>query len=342
MKQIWKSHRLTNNGPLSVLLENKLKKYFKVRHLFFVSNGTMALQMAIRALDLKGEIITTPFTYVATATSIVWEHCVPVFVDINKEAFTIDPKRIEKAITPKTCAIMGVHVYGYPCDVRAIGKIAKKHRLKVIYDAAHAFGTMYRNKSLVSYGDVSTLSFHATKLFHTVEGGAVITNNDNIAKKISLYRAFGHVGDTYYTFGINGKNSEFHAAMGLSIFPKITLIMKRRKYISNLYDSHFRKTKLLLPKPIENTVHNYSYYPVLFPTKRSLKKAVNQLHKFNIFPRRYFYPSLNTLPYLHPSSCPISESVSSRILCLPIYPELSKTSIDHIAYIVNSGFKSNK
>jgi len=337
LKKIWKTHTLTNQGPLSLLLEKKLRKYFGVKHVFLTSNGTIALQIAIRALDLHGEIITTPFTYVATATSIVWEHCKPVFVDIDRETLTIDPKGIENAITKKTCAVMGVHVYGFPCDVTAIEKIAKKNRLKVIYDAAHAFGTLYKNKSVLSYGDISTLSFHATKLFHTGEGGAIITNDDTLAEKISLYRSFGHVGDTYYTFGINGKLSELHAAMGLSILPGISVIMKKRKQISRTYDSFLQNTSLVLPRPLQTTIRNYAYYPVVFPTEQLLLKTINRLHKHRIFPRRYFYPSLNTLSYLNPSSCPISESTASRVVCLPLYPELSKSSVTHIASLMTSG-----
>ena len=340
LKKIWRCRQLTNHGPLSLLLENKLKKIFNARHLFLVSNGTIELQIAIRALDLQGEIITTPFTYIATASSIVWEHCLPVFIDINKDTLTIDTQQIERAITPKTCAIMGVHVYGFPCDVTAIDKIAQKYNLKVIYDAAHAFGTQYRKKSITSYGNISTLSFHATKLFHTVEGGAIITNNDTVAKKISLYRTFGHIGDTYYSIGINGKNSELHAAMGLSIFPKISMIIRKRRKITKLYNSYFQGTSLVLPTPIKNTAYNYAYYPVIFPNEQLLKKALYQLHKKNIFPRRYFYPSLNTLPYLNPSRCPISESISSRILCLPLYPELSKNTAHRIASIITSSSKN--
>lgn len=336
LKQIWKNHHLTNNGPFVQELEEKLKNYFRVKHCIYVSNGTIALQLAIRGLDLQGEIITTPFTYVATANSIVWEHCIPIFVDIETDTLTIDVTKIEQAITNKTCAIMAVHVFGFPCDVRAIAKVASKYKLKVIYDAAHAFGTIYRNKSLVSYGDVSILSFHATKLFHTAEGGAIITQNDKFAKKIMLYRAFGHIYDKYYTFGINGKNSELHAAMGLSIFPSLPIILKRLKQICELYDSYLKATSLKLLHPDAHTEINHSYYPIVFPNNSLLLRAMATLQKNNIYPRRYFYPSLNTLPFLHPNSCPKAESIATRVLCLPLYVKLSNSSVRRIASIVRS------
>jgi dTDP-4-amino-4,6-dideoxygalactose transaminase len=336
LKQIWKNHHLTNNGPLVKKLEVQLRRYFHVKHCIYVSNGTIALQLAIRALNLHGEIITTPFTYVATANSIIWEHCTPIFVDIETDTLTIDVTKIEPAITKKTCAIMGVHVYGFPCDVTTITKIASKYKLKVIYDAAHAFGTIYRNKSLMSYGNVSTLSFHATKLFHTAEGGAIITNNDKLAKKIMLYRAFGHIYDEYFTFGINGKNSELHAAMGLSIFPSLPMILKRLKQISKLYDSYLEATSLKLLHCDDHTEINHSYYPIIFPKNSLLLRVMAKLKKNNIYPRRYFYPSLNTLPFLHPNDCPQSESIASRILCLPLYVKLSNSSATRIASIVRS------
>ena len=216
LKQIWDSNQLTNNGPLVKELEQKLKEYFDVKHLFFVSNGTIAEQIAIKAADLKGDIITTPFSYVATTSSIVWEGCQPVFVDIDPQTLCMNPDLIEDAITEKTTGIIPTHVYGIPCDVEKIQEIAEKHSLKVIYDAAHTFGGKYKGKSIASYGDISFLSFHATKVFHTVEGGAIITNDDELAHKISYMRNFGHNGpEDFWGVGINGNNSEFHAAMGL-------------------------------------------------------------------------------------------------------------------------------
>jgi dTDP-4-amino-4,6-dideoxygalactose transaminase len=216
LEGVWERHWFTNNGPLVNELELQLKTYLNLPHLLFLNNGTIALQIAIKALELKGDIITTPFSYVATTSSIVWEGCNPVFVDIDPQTLNIDPTKIEAAIKPNTTAILATHVYGNPCDIDAIQKIADKYKLKVIYDAAHCFGTLYKGKSVFAYGDISTTSFHSTKLFHTVEGGAVFTMNPDLLKKLSYLRNFGHEGPEHFAeVGINGKNSEFHAAMGL-------------------------------------------------------------------------------------------------------------------------------
>ena len=224
-------------GQLVQKLEHELTTYLNIDHLFFVSNGTIALQIAIKALDLNGEIITTPFSYVATTSTIVWESCAPVFVDIDPQTLCIDPNLIEAAITEETSAILATHVYGIPCAVEQIEAIAKKHNLKVIYDAAHTFGVKYKGKSLSWYGDISTLSFHATKLFHTVEGGAIITHDSQLAHKISYMRNFGHNKcEGFWGLGINGKNSEFHAAMGLCVLPHLGEIIAARKQVFAWYD----------------------------------------------------------------------------------------------------------
>ena len=233
---IWQRNWLTNNGPLVNELELKLKDYLQVPHLLFLNNGTIAIQIAIKALQLKGDIITTPFSYVATTSSIVWEGCQPVFVDIDKHTFNIDASKIEAAITPNTSAILATHVYGNPCDIDAIAAIAKKHNLKVIYDAAHCFGTKYKGKSVFAYGDVCTTSFHATKLFHTVEGGAVFCNDADLLRKMAQLRNFGHDGPEHFNeVGINGKNSEFHAAMGLANLKYIQQIwIQEKTKLSNI------------------------------------------------------------------------------------------------------------
>jgi dTDP-4-amino-4,6-dideoxygalactose transaminase len=335
LERIWKTNCVTNNGPLVLELEAKLKKELGVKHLFFTSNGTIAIQIAIKALGLSKEIITTPFSYVATTTSILWENCKPVFVDIDAETFCINPALIEEKITPQTEAILATHVYGIPCAIEEIEKIAKKHRLKVIYDAAHAYGSMYMGKQLVSYGDVSTLSFHATKLFHTIEGGAIATSNDELSKKISLYRSFGHIGDDYFTIGVNGKNSEFHAAMGLCLLHKVPDFIEKRKQLFEEYDKQLRKLSLLRPIVPNNTEYNYSYYPVVFKDKTTLLKIKAALEKHDVFPRRYFYPSLNTLPYVYAAyDCPISQSYADRTLCLPMYQELTCEEVAKIATIL--------
>jgi dTDP-4-amino-4,6-dideoxygalactose transaminase len=324
LKKIWDSNQLTNNGPLVQELEQKLKAYLGVKHLFFVSNGTIALQIAIKAAALQGEIITTPFSYVATTSSIVWEGCQPVFVDIDPQTLCIDPNLIEAAITPRTTGILATHVYGIPCDVQKIEEIAKRHNLKVIYDAAHSFGVKYLGRALASYGDIATLSFHATKLFHTVEGGAIITEDDELAHKISYMRNFGHKGqEDFWGLGINGKNSEFHAAMGLCNLPHLQEIIAARRKIFTWYDELIEWTGLTRPKLPALTEYNYAYYPVLFQSEEILIEVKKKMNENGIIPRRYFYPSLCDLPYVNTLKVPISVNFSRRVLCLPLYPGLT-------------------
>lgn len=337
LKKIWEKGWVTNNGSLVQELEEKLKKYLGVKNLFFTSNGTIALQIAIKALQLKKDIITTPFSYVATTTSILWENCKPVFVDIDPKTFCINPALIENSITANTEAILATHVYGIPCAIEEIERIAKKNNLKVIYDAAHAFGTIYKNRALAGYGDISTMSFHATKLFHTIEGGAIITNDDVLAEKINLFRSFGHVGDKYITMGINGKNSEFHAAMGLCILDKIPDFIRRRKQLFKEYDEALNKLNLKRPLVPDNTIYNYEFYPVVFNDEETLLKVKTALVRENIFPRRYFYPSLNKLPYIFSEDkCPVSEAYAQRTLCLPMYYELSSADVLKISSIISA------
>lgn len=332
VKSIWKREWLTNNGPLVNELELKLKEYFDVPHLFFVSNGTIALQIAIKALGLKGEIITTPFSFVATTSSIVWEGCTPVFVDISADTLNIDPDLIEAAITPETTALLATHVYGNPCDVEAIEAIAKKHDLKVIYDGAHAFGTKYNQQSVFQYGDVSTLSFHATKLFHTTEGGAIITHDAALAKEIAHMRNFGYDGpEKFYNVGINGKNSEFHAAMGLCNLKYVTEILDNRKKVSERYDYMLRPLKVGRPAIQSKGEFNYAYYPIIFDNESALLKAIDALHGVYAFPRRYFYPSLETLNYVQQQEVKVSSSISKNVLCLPLYLDLSFEEVDMVA-----------
>lgn len=339
LKEIWKSGWLTNNGKLLKKLEVELKTYLGVKHIFVVSNGTIAIQLAIKALEIKKEVITTPFTYVATSNALLWEGCKPVFVDIDPHNFSIDPKRIEEAITKDTEAILAVHVYGYPSNVKAIKKIAKKHNLKVIYDAAHAFGTKIDGTSVLNFGDISTLSFHATKLFHMGEGGAIVTNNDALAEKIKLYRSFGNLNEEeYVSEGINAKNSEFHAALGLVNMKNITQILKKRQKLGKKYDELFREEKAIYRPLIQKKVlYNYAYYPVFFESEETLLIVKSRLEKNNIFPRRYFYPSLNTLAFMKSKrKCLISESYSKRVLCLPLYYDLSIEDVEKIAQIIKA------
>jgi dTDP-4-amino-4,6-dideoxygalactose transaminase len=334
---VWESRWITNNGEQCQLLEEKLRKRFKLKHLFLVTNGTLALQIAIKALDLKGEIITTPFSYIATTSSIVWQGCKPVFCDIDKRSLSIDPAGIESLITPRTSAILATHVYGIPCDVLKIEKIARKHNLRVIYDAAHAFGVNYRDKSILTYGDISTLSFHATKLFHTAEGGAVITSDDELAHRISYMRNFGHKGyDDFEGVGINGKMSELHAVMGLCLLPRCNAIISKHKSLCNAYDALLEGNKLTRPVVRPGTDYNYAYYPLIFPSEEDLLRVKQQLNKNDIFPRRYFHPPLNKLKFLPYQPAPVGEDISGRILCLPLFADLSKAQIKKISNIILS------
>lgn len=328
MTKIFESGILTNQGPMVGELEARLRSFLDVPFLHYVTNGTIALQLALKALGIEdGEIITTPFSYVATTSSILWERCTPVFADIETDNFTIDPEKIEALITPKTKAIMPVHVFGYACDVEKIQQIAEKHNLKVVYDAAHTFGSRYKGKTLASYGDASTLSFHATKLFHTVEGGAIIVNNEAEDKALNLIKRFGHLGDEHIRLGINGKQSEFHAAMGLAVFAHLKEILSERKQICEMYDG-LLKGKIRRPKKQEGLEYNYAYYPVIFESEKDLLEAFARLEKIGVHPRRYFYPSLNELPYLkNAKSCPVSEDISKRIACLPLFTGLKDNDI---------------
>ena len=337
IESIWKNSQLTNRGPLVQRLENEICKKFSLNNLLFVSNGTIAIQFAIKALNIKGEVITTPFSYVATTNSLLWEGCTPVFCDITTETLCIDPDKIESLITPNTSAILATHVFGIPCYVEAIQKIATKHNLKVIYDGAHAFGVKHNDKNILDFGDVSTCSFHATKLFHTIEGGSVTAKDPEVLKLMTLYHSFGHIGDDYYTQGINGKNCEFHAAMGLCNLPKLDELISERKKRSEHYTFLLSDKIISRPSIPENTLYNYAYYPIIFKDETKLIKAKSLLFNNGINTRRYFYPSLNNLPFLTEYySCPVSEDISKRVLCLPLYHDLEKENIEKICTIINS------
>ena len=334
LKKIWKNNWITNHGPLANELEKRLKQYLEVQNLFFVANGTVALEIAIKALNLKGEIITTPFSYVATTSSIVWTNCKPIFVDIDKNSLNIDPLKIEKAITKKTSAILATHVYGNPCDVKQISFIAKKYGLKVIYDAAHCFNVKYNGKSILNFGDISTMSFHATKLFHTAEGGAVVTKSKSLSHKIAYTRNFGHNGEeSFWGLGINGKNSELHAAIGLGMLKILKDQIKKRKAVSEIYNMLLEGSGIRTQKLMEGIEYNYAYYPVIFKSEAVLIAVKKALNRQNIFPRRYFYPVLNKLNYVEYIKCPVAESISKRVLCLPLFPGLTKKEIYKIVRI---------
>lgn len=337
VERIWANEWLTNRGALVNELEDKLKQYLEVDNIIVMNNGTIPLQIAVQLLGNQGEIITTPFSYVATTASIVWQNCTPVFVDINEHFLTIDETKIEAAITSKTTAIMATHVFGNPCHVEAIENIAKKHNLKVIYDAAHSFGVQYNNQSIFNYGDVSTCSFHATKLFHTGEGGAVFCKDPELMHKIFYSHTFGHLGPIdYYGVGINGKISELQAAMGLAVFPYMDTIIAERKKVVDFYNQNLNFDKLKTFTIRENTIWNYSYYPVIFENEQKLLQVVKVLNENNIFPRRYFYPSLNTLAYTNGSPMPVSEKIAESIICLPLYVGLEINDLIRICDIINN------
>ncbi|MGY8640252.1 MAG: DegT/DnrJ/EryC1/StrS family aminotransferase [Verrucomicrobiales bacterium] len=335
--QIWANGQLTNGGPLVQSLESQLTDYLDVENLNIVCNGTIALQIAIEALELKDEVITTPFSYVATTSSLLWQHCEPVFADICPKTLNIDPEQIEAAVTPRTTGILATHIYGFPCDIDAIQEIADKHNLKVIYDAAHCFGVKYRGRGLMSYGDISITSFHATKVFHCAEGGALATSDPEIAQKISYMRNFGHDGPVKFQgIGINGKMSEFHAAMGLSNLPHVDEIVDARQKVVQSY----RKNLDSCPEirqfhPNDDCEWNSAYFPVLLSDERIVESAIKELNSLKIFPRRYFYPSLNQLPGINSiSALPITEDLSSRVICLPIYPGLVNPVVCKISEIL--------
>ena len=331
---IWERARLTNNGPLLLQLEAELSRYLDVPYVHVTANGTIALQLAIRALDLTGEVITTPFSYVATTSAILWENCSPVFVDIEAQSFCLDADKIEAAITPRTSAILATHVYGYPCDVVKIAAIAQWHNLKVIYDGAHAFGTRVAGRSLLSYGDIATCSFHATKLFHMGEGGAVVMNDEALSKKVNLLKSFGHVGDDHLILGINGKNSELHAAMGLCLLPRVPGFIAARAALHALYRQELAGLPLGYPVQPAQTEYNYAYFPVLFEDQARLLQVQALLAEHQIDARRYFFPSLNRLPYHPGAPCPVSEDLSVRVLCLPFYPQLGAEQVRLITGVV--------
>lgn len=333
--RIYETGWLTNNGFLLQTLEKRLAEYLGVKHLIIVTNGSLALQIAYKALDLSGEVLTTPFSFAATTSTIAWEGLTPIFSDICPQSFNLSTEYLEEKISKNTSAIVPVHVFGNPCDVLAIRDLALKYNLKVIYDAAHAFGVKYKNESVLNYGDISILSFHATKLFHTIEGGALITDNDQVAKKIRQHLNFGFSSPIQVeTVGTNAKMNEFQAAMGLCVLDDIDMISKKRKQIWSCYQElldgyvTFQKWNI-------NSENNCSYAPILLESEEKLLKVEKALKENQVTPRRYFYPSLDTLTYIQPLQImPVSRDIASRILCLPIYPSLDLNQATIICEII--------
>ncbi len=331
--KIYENGWVTNNGPLVQELEEKLAKYLNVKNIVLVANGTIALEIAYCLLKLSGEVITTPFSFVATTSSIVSNGLSPVFADIDPQTLNIKPENIEDKINEKTSAIVPVHVFGNACEVEEIDKISKKHNLSVIYDAAHAFGVEYKGKSLLEYGNVSTLSFHATKLFHTIEGGALIINDDELVDEARYLINFGIDGpDSVKALGTNAKMNEFEAAMGLSILDDMPFILNQREKIFKRYIEAFKNFSL--QKQHESSSQNYSYFSLLFEDEESVLKVQSALNREEIYPRRYFHPSLDTLPYINSEVMPNSRDISKRILALPIYAELKEEDQNKIIQII--------
>ncbi len=333
--KIWDRNWLTNNGPLLVQLEEQLRIHLGVSHLSMMTNGTVTLQAILQTLPRKGKIVTTPFSYIATTSAILWEGFTPVFVDIDPTTFNADPADAEQYMDDETVGILITHCFGVPCDVNTWDAISRKYNVPVIYDAAHAFNVKVGSTSVLNYGYASSLSFHATKLFHTVEGGAVVTHSPELERAIHLKRNFGHDGpDRYSDVGINGKNSEFHAAMGLANFKYIEEIVLSRKkqylyYLSMLRESGLDLQFQHIP---DNVDYNYSYFPVVFPTEEILLNVMNHLQENNIFPRRYFYPALNNLGITKDfkGMTPVADSISKRILCLPQFHQMTTQQQDFV------------
>ena len=323
--EIYENGWLTNYGPLVQRLEKRLAEYLGVKNIVLVANGTAALEIAYRTLDLKGSVITTPFSFIATTSSLVTNNLSPIFADIDENTFNLYPKNIEKLITPNTSAILPVHVFGNACKVEEIEEIANKYNLKVVYDAAHAFDIKYKDQSVLNYGDISTLSFHATKLFHTIEGGALIINDDKLAEKARYLINFGIKNQEEIPhLGTNAKMNEFEAAMGLCVLDDIEEIKDKRKVILELYRKELDGL-VAFQEQNKNATENYSYFSIIFKSEEDLLKIQKVLNEDDIFPRRYFYPSLDTLEYIEPKqNMPISRDISKRILCLPIYVDFER------------------
>ncbi|HJV75035.1 MAG TPA: DegT/DnrJ/EryC1/StrS family aminotransferase [Noviherbaspirillum sp.] len=345
LEKIWANKVLTNCGPFHQQFEEALCEYLGVKHIAVFANGTLALVTALQALRITGEVITTPYSFVATSHSLLWNGIKPVFVDIDPDTLNLDPKKIEAAITPQTTAIMPVHCYGHPCDVEAIQKIADNYNLKVIYDAAHAFGVQDANGSVLNHGDLSVLSFHATKVFNTFEGGAIVCPDPKTKVRIDQLKNFGHVGEvTVVAPGINGKMSEFNAALGLLQLKYIDEALERRKEIDAAYRERLAGVKgIHCVQQAGEKVANYSYFPILvncdYPISRD--DLYHKLKENNIHPRRYFYPLISEfpmyrgLPSAKKENLTAATTAAEKVLCLPIYPALEESQIDTIANIIS-------
>jgi len=344
LEEIWKNKILTNGGPFHQQLEEELCKYLGVQYISLFTNGTIALVTALQALRVTGEVITTPYSFVATSHSLLWNGIKPVFVDICPETLNLDPSRIEAAITPQTTAIMPVHCYGHPCNVNEIQKIADNYNLKIIYDAAHAFGVEDQGGSILRYGDLSVLSFHATKVFNTFEGGAIVCPDEKTKTRIDQLKNFGHVGELNVVApGINGKMSEFNAALGLLQLKHLKEAIKKRENIDTFYRKALKEVKgITCLNNSGEKIANYSYFPILVESNYALTRdeLFHFLKENGIHPRRYFYPLISDfpmyrgLPSAHKENLPIASASSSKVLCLPIYPDLEISTQEKIVSLI--------
>lgn len=340
LRGIFSSRYLTNQGVHAEALERELQDYLAVRELVLCTNGTLALQLALRLLGLNGKkVITTPFTYVATLSALLWEGCTPLFADIDPHSLCMSPSEAERLLEshPDAAGVLPVHVYGNACDVQALERICRTHHVKLLYDAAHAFGTTLHGRSLFHWGDAATGSLHATKVFNSVEGGCIVVASDEAREHLKLLRSFGHCDDTHICLGINAKMSELHAAMGRCLLPMVPDFLKCRERLTALYDAHLAPVlgqALRKPRLAEGLCWNHAYYPVFFPDHAALLRCLRALTKKNIRPRRYFYPSLNTLPYVQASACPVSEDMAQRVACLPLWPDMDEKIVLQTSKIV--------
>jgi dTDP-4-amino-4,6-dideoxygalactose transaminase len=349
LRKIWTSRWLTNDGELVQLLGKRLEEYLKVKNLVLVSNGTLALELALKALDIEGEVITTPFTFAATTNVVLWERLTPVFADIDPETYNINPDDVKKKITDKTSAILAVHVYGNPCYAEALQEIADKYNLKLIYDAAHAFGVEYKNQPVTNYGDISTLSFHATKTFNTIEGGAIVVKDEVLLEKLKLLRNHGITSEEEVILpGTNAKMNEFQAAMGLCNLEKIDQKIQLRKTLYEHYKEKLFDVENIKFQKIMASRYNYSYMPACFENMEKRDAVYSELIKNGIKPRKYFFPLTVNFDYFKVENSDLVKKydlgtafdISNRILCLPLYPDLGTENVRRIAGIIQNKIRN--
>lgn len=347
LEDIWQKKEITNNGSYLKKLEEALGEYLEVEHICLTTNGTLPLMMALHALHITGEVITTPYSFVATSHSLLWCNIKPVFVDVDPKTGNMDPEKIEEAITPLTTAIMPVHLYGNPCDTEKIQSIADKHDLKVIYDAAHSFGVQVGGKSLLKNGDISTLSFHATKVFNTIEGGAIVCHNSTMKKKLDAMRNFGFSkNENSTTLGINGKMDEIRAAYGLLNLQQVDRAIETRRQITQQYRNALEKLEgIRLFEHMPNVCYNYSYFPVFIDSKKfgmTRDKLFSKLEDNGVFGKKYFYPLISAspmyreLPSAKPANLPVATKMANEVICLPLHHDMTDKQTQKIIQIIKN------